>query len=381
MAFYGESYALWDLTNIAGTAADFGALYYHRDDESSSVSAGDSFLVGVWADPVEFGDLVAATDAVVSWVVETGEGSSGTLAISSGLDPTGAVTNTAYASDALGSFSVTGTQTIVAGPTSITSADLVAFDDEPVAFIQCTSGVVNILQVKLRVWPPTGAGGNWATGSAYERVGDRSFWSSEPNNQETAQVDGYAAAWALGRSDIDGLEGVPQGFLLGSDDMAQNFSLSHSATIPPFQEFADTSMQVVLLSATPPHVTTAGPGILGGVDPREHQYEDEAWARAVGGGPIAPTFIEWIEPATAFIDNIGQVGFEEVGAPSFTPHPTMSGWVLGTMTVPTPDGVTRAAGDHVPILQAEHQVIGVFAPNYFANPGTSSVSGTTGGLD
>ncbi|HXJ66335.1 MAG TPA: hypothetical protein VNN79_21445, partial [Actinomycetota bacterium] len=110
-------------------------------------------------------------------------------------------------------------------------------------------------------------------------------------------------------------------------------------------------------------------------------YEDEAWARAVGGGPIAPTFIEWIEPATTFINNIDQVGFEEVGAPSFIPHPTMSGWVLGTMTIPTPDGVTRAAGDHVPILQSEHQVIGVFAPNYFANPGTSSVSGTTGGLD
>jgi len=164
MAFFGESYATDQVNNVTGTAASsYLDIFYHFDDRSADMAAGDSFIVGAFADPVVFADLVDAGDIAVSWVVETGASSSGTLTLASGLDPDWDCTNPALATEALGSKTATGEQTLIFGPVAgITLADLIAYDAEPLTLIECTSGTVDVLQVKLRVWPAAGASGAWS---------------------------------------------------------------------------------------------------------------------------------------------------------------------------------------------------------------------------
>ena len=163
--FYGESYALNYVRVVRGCAgmSERGdAMFYHFDGLSDLFEPADEFTVEAWVAPVE---LTATDEVVVSWVLELGPATDGTVRLSAGLDPTWSA-DKKYATQPLGEHTVTGGQTLVAGPVAVTAASLAAWADDVIAHIEVLAGVLEIVQIKLRVWPPQGTGGAWVPAPA-----------------------------------------------------------------------------------------------------------------------------------------------------------------------------------------------------------------------
>lgn len=276
MAFYGESYAIISTTDI-----DYDSVFLHYDGLSALVGAGGSFMVLSQADSLIWDDLTAATDLVVSWVVEVGPGSAGSLSCTSGLDPTWDGTDPGYATEAAGTKTATGAATLVFPQTVITKDALLAFDAAPLARFECVTGSVDVQQVKLRVWPAGGAGGAWTTGNPYEvtrtalaksSIGVRYVSGNHPGDP--------VAAWGETRAGIDGMVG-DDAYWEDSQAAAGRFGVfvDTGSLSGYFGEAAFTTNIVYDRAGT---VNRFSFPMDVGVDPRETRYEPTGSVRASG---------------------------------------------------------------------------------------------------
>lgn len=141
MSFPGESLAATSSGNVVGTPIAPGALTYRA--ESSTFTAGDEGWLDVPLSPLllEPGE----PDVAVSWVLEV-LGGSGTLSLTEDAG-------------SLGSHAVSAGTLVV--PSSLTAADVTAGGTARLT-IACTSGSVELQQVKLRAWPTGGPLGGYS---------------------------------------------------------------------------------------------------------------------------------------------------------------------------------------------------------------------------
>lgn len=164
MAFPGESIGLDAAADVTG-APDEDLVYaitnrgglFPGDPASQVITSGDRWLTLVY--PGEAAYLTdPGEDVVISWVVEVLSGS-GILDLAEGLDPLYGDYDL-NPTDSLGSHPVEGPGTVVVA-SSRTAADVISGDDAMALEIQCSSGSLEVQQVKLRVWPSAGITGSW----------------------------------------------------------------------------------------------------------------------------------------------------------------------------------------------------------------------------
>jgi hypothetical protein len=155
--------------------------------------------------------LEAADDGMslaVSWVVEV-LGGSGTLVLSDEHDADfDYLTLPLPLANSLGTLTISGAGTYLMPTSSFTNAVLRELGDTEGAAqvrIQCTSGSIDVQQVKLRVWPASGVRGGWSdepyTQPAYEMQPET--WAQSVSNPSPpvggwyATVEEYDAAKLL----------------------------------------------------------------------------------------------------------------------------------------------------------------------------------------
>lgn len=186
---------LWrDVWSRAGTgrtitAGDVWHVYYEAD-----ASWSDRYL----DDP--------DVDVVVSWVVEVNSGS-GTLAASEGTSTSPDPGDTAPTS--LGAQTVTGPATVVFPSVLMSAAEVVNTGPLRLLRLEATSGSLDVRQVKLRVWPTTGAGGGWSD--------LKPSWDGEPQNATMY----YHAAQVLGEGEGATAEAA---YAAAADNFAANYA-------------------------------------------------------------------------------------------------------------------------------------------------------------
>lgn len=379
MTFYGESYRHVGVHTVTGATVDGASLVYHFDGLSHTVEAGAAFIAGVEAEPLNLTDTDAA---VVSWVIETGPASAGTLTVASGLDPDWTGSDPADATQPLGSFEVAGEQTIVAGPTSLTVADLLTFAAEPIALVTVTSGVVEVVQVKLRVWPPGGAGGSWVSGPAWTRSDfNVSRWYGALN-EGTAQLPTYAEAWDALKAVIstwDGRAGIEYGPTPGGASVQSFFQVFDNFATAPFTPSGSAGASIALVSASPGSAAP-DPSLDYGYDPREVWREARAAIRAVGGGDAVPAFVEWDAAATLTVASTRVGSVDLGGPPDLEPHPSNPAFRVGPFHHP-PSFAERDGAVPLSELGGQHVALAVMAPGYYDGPPTAdSFTSASGAL-
>jgi hypothetical protein len=165
----GESVAHDFANPITGAPfGDFGdAIRYRvRDDSTgaglpySTITDGDSFIAGFFdSEMLLSGDPVEAAFVVVC----SGDG---TLRLSGGYDPDWTLDDPADASIPFGDFTVGPTDGEVQCVGTFPTFDVdeyLAQSRYTIGLVECIDGEVTINQVKLRLWPPDGPPGGFAT--------------------------------------------------------------------------------------------------------------------------------------------------------------------------------------------------------------------------
>ncbi|HEY5787513.1 MAG TPA: hypothetical protein VIT65_22335 [Microlunatus sp.] len=313
--WYGESCGLDWGEPVSGTVpADAYDLYYHFDGVSVTTVAGNSFTIGSYYT----GWFLEETDvAVVSWVLELGAATAGTFHLHSGLDPDWNY-SAAVCTEDLGEHTVSGGQTFVSPPTSITTADLLAEMEEPTLLFEQIAGSSQIIQVKMRVWPVGGPRGAWteapeptttyAFAAVYKRLGDGYITGN--GGMTTAELvwdeHGYddASAISQGRAqtDLASENGSAREWQYAGETIAS--SQSSTNTTPYFNTgtlahgyrgSTQISDAPGLLWAHPEnHVSPVLPD-SSGYDPREIYDEDNntSWVTTLDGSPVVGQFAGW----------------------------------------------------------------------------------------
>lgn len=159
----GESLPLYDGA-VTSPVEDFSLLSYvfYRDSGGRTIASGDVWRLWhspYWGDDTRYLDDAGASVAA-SWVVEVLSGS-GTLVAAEGFDPDYGEP-TAAAPTALGTFTVTGPGPVVIPSTLMDAAQIIGGDDSTMLRLECTSGSIDVQQVKVRAWPTGGALGGWS---------------------------------------------------------------------------------------------------------------------------------------------------------------------------------------------------------------------------
>ena len=382
MTWYGESYQLDWGTILAGADFDLTDWRKHFDAATHTVSAGDDVIIGSYADPNDYSAFVTYDQPVVArWVLEVA-GGSGTIHLSSGLDPDFNYDNPALATQDLGSFTITGPTQIVSDPLPVDHAFLAAQDVALIVRIQGVSGSVEVAQVKLRVWPTTGAGGAWVSGTDWVRTdGDVDRWYATVNDG-TPQVPTYADAWDDLRAvvpTLDGRPGIEYSFDPGGESVRSFFYVFDNELTAPFTPSGSLGASVAVLS---PRMQDPRPepSIDYGVDPNEVWQELRSYIRATGGGEATTTFVEWDDAATLTVTNT-HVASEYLGSDTgLTVHPTNFLWRIGPFHHPSAfvlrDGVIPLSE-----LGGQNLALSVMADGYFTGPpSTDSFTFTSGAL-
>lgn len=312
MAFYGECHGMDWGVNVTGTPiTTFSDLYYHFDGTSQTVDAGEAFTIGLYEDSLN----ATSTDAMVlSWVIECGAGSNGTLQLSDGADPAWSYTAAVCTND-LGSHVVSGKKSVVVAA-SISKADYYAQVNEPTLLVQCTSGTVEVVQIKMRVWPPGGPSGDWVSSAdsqlitSYDytlnrRLGDLYITGSGSQATiiwgETAYVEACGNALAAARANLQSKQGTVYTFNSSgvwaygqmqyqSQSWFKTDTLEHG-----YKGTAQISDDPGYIKANTANVTPVTPNNSGN-DPREIWREQGSWLRGSAANPGLPTgtFAGWL---------------------------------------------------------------------------------------
>lgn len=169
--FYGEALPIAWARDETGNAIATGSsdpgdtngtalTYFWNDNHTLTASAGDSFLCEVYPDYIY---LTPSTPTVFTLVVELAAGSSGTFRVKSGSDPAWNLTSPALATNDCGTFTAAGAGRVLVPIANYTTSLIYDFAEEPLLFIEVLTGTVVIKQLRVRMWPPTGPLGNWAS--------------------------------------------------------------------------------------------------------------------------------------------------------------------------------------------------------------------------
>lgn len=374
MPFYGESYGLDLKANPAGEPARF-----HFDGLSLTLDSGDDPLIlGATPDPVELAD---GDEAVVSWVIETGPGSGGTFTLTSGMDPDWSATPSVV-TEPVGTFTVAGARTVVSSPTSITAADLLAEVNEPTVRIAVTAGSIEVVQVKLRVWPPAGAGGAWARGLDWVRTDTfvERWYASLSDGTE--QLPTYEQAWVALKEKIvtwDGRPGWEYGPNPGGQSVRSFFYVVRDVGTAPFTPVATGGASVAVLAAHPGSPAPE-PSLNAGTDPNEIRQEPRARIRNLGGTGVASAmFMQW-DAASTLTVTAARVASETLGGPPLlTAHPTNPALRVGPFYHPTTFAPFEGVIPLTHLGIGQYAALSIMADEYFDGPPSGDVYSSTGG--
>ena len=215
----GESLPLTDFANLTyvtdpdGPIFDYDRITYRAG--TTNFVAGESAEVRTDIDPF-YRDDEDTEPLEFAWVVEVA-GGAGTLALTDGLDTAGT---------SLGSHAVTGGDTLVVPTDSVTLADLYAVNGDAVLIISCTSGDIDVQQIKLRAWPPGGARGGLGgeTYPAWDVPGVRPalYSFSRPALAETG--------WYSEGTSLEELWATAQALMQAESDMPADIDLGTVST-------------------------------------------------------------------------------------------------------------------------------------------------------
>lgn len=283
MTFPGESLSVDSYTNVSGAPVGSIEAIQLRAG-SSTFAAGDSVEL---SSDLLWQYLGPSDPVVVSWVVEVLSGS-GTLTFSEGMGDTGT---------SLGSQSVTGPATVVVPSVAIDAADVYSGTDARL-LLGCTSGTLEVQQVKLRVWPPEGAAGAWSdTYPSWQIDGAIAGTRVQRSFEETTFTNaGAAADWsaaiAAGQAHAD------EPWASGATFQAAPHLFGSLATIRADENIVDGTssgaFQVQDLAAV---VVDKTPGEGGEIDPSLGLVEGVDWV-------VPPTEVAW--DAVEVLDSTGE---------------------------------------------------------------------------
>lgn len=207
--FWGESVPVQIAVNIAGTPLGdtYDAVIATRGTNSGATDhapmvAGSAF--SAWMDPT-MRYLLDGDTPTITWVIEVLAGA-GTLHLHDGRSSAGD-TPTGLPPNDLGTRTVTGPGTYL-WPSTSTVDDLLGDDySRPWVQLQCTSGAVDVQQVKLRVWPAGGPLGGLdghvdATTPTWDAASRARYeWQYSDTVSGSDYDSTWYAAWAAMQSD------------------------------------------------------------------------------------------------------------------------------------------------------------------------------------
>jgi hypothetical protein len=336
--WYGESYSLdWGKV-IAGSAwTDIYdvRLHYYKPDHHV-FAAGDSVIIGSYADPDDWNAFVAYAEPIETrWVIEV-RGGSGTLRLHAGVDPNWDYDNTALATQDLGVFAVAGPSTIVSPPlTVVDHSGLAAQNDAVIVWVECLTGSVDVKQVKMRVWPTAGVAGAWVDGPTWTQSRSASilgmvsgkFASSfdTPFTGMPVEVPATAAqAHAMDNLQAQsGVDVVAWGFNYGGHGSVGvstiPFADGGTGEVVYYGASATYQDGIAYLSASEPLQFTPAPGVAGGVDPNEIALEGTVRSSAADPSQPRATFTGWTGSITG--THQGEDGFGVVSFITLTGPP------------------------------------------------------------
>ena len=298
MPFTGECLAVSFANPYVGSEpADFGDAirYIYRDADATAFAGGDACLVGMEPSPIL---LEPGDPAAISWAIEIAPGSAGTIRLSCGLDPTFSLTDPGYATEAIGDHAVTGGQTLVLGPVdSITAADILAGAEMPVLFLEILSGSIDVKQVRLRVWPPTGPQGAWAPGTEFPTTSGAGVQVRRSELQTGASINegSLAAAMSIARGEYDAHQGTSVEWQSYNDgDQFQVLAkvaddLAPGPTIVWGAQFSSAVVYAMYRPGPADSTTSGTPGIHPDMVPGDYGSS----VQAPGGGLLYPELLAW----------------------------------------------------------------------------------------
>lgn len=288
MTFPGESLVLDYANPISGSITAWGDPMRYRAG-SDTLTSGTSFIAGFYDYRVV--DDYPGEPVAASVVLVLGAATSGTMRVSYGVDEDFGLDNPALVTQDLGTHAVTGASTLVL-PVTLDLSGLLAFDHEQIAFVEILSGSVEVVQIKFRLWPPSGISGAWVPGPdvTVERgvqvlAGNP---SSTGNGASTSSMsDAYSlavASWnALGDLTVAGRA------------VAVNGSVSYSLNTEGHEDFS-----VMLDGPRLLHVQANDVGeVVAFTDAGQIAHPDEVWGepaavvRGADGEPVTYEFLSW----------------------------------------------------------------------------------------
>lgn len=318
MTFPGESLAVFAFGNVSGLPIlDVDAVTYRA--QTSIFTSGDEAWVDVALSPWL---LAPGDDAVVSWVFEV-MGGSGTFDLTEDAG-------------SLGSHTVTGAGTLVVA-SALTAADVLAGGTARLT-LACTSGTVEVQQVKLRVWPPGGVVGGWSG----------PFQPAAVSSTLTLRVSpqAYVTPTFLTGTSIDAVMTATQAELRGDFDGTPIGDPLFTSTVTPVGA-AFYALAEEFVGADPP---ARGSGNIGG----GVSYLER-------GAPFVPDppgdyGIDWVYPPNEVPDDPDK--WDVVGADEWGWWQGVASIVISPDTAGPPIGVFRVTGDNVPGLDSPSLTFG-----------------------
>lgn len=334
--WYGESYRLDGGTVLSG-GIDLSMWRYHFDNTSAVLGGGDEVIVGAYADSNDLAAFAAFDQPIVArWVFEVA--SAGSVAVRAGFDPSWTYTDPLLATQDLGTLTATGPSTLVSDPIDgITLASLAAQDVPVIAHL--SGDGIDIMQVKLRVWPAAGVSGAWVRGPNWRRQDtDVDRWYAA-HNEGTLQMPTFEQAWDKQRelvtnwSNVVGVQYTRNPG--GSSSVSAFFYVFDNQLTAPFTPSGSAGVQIAVVVANPGGPSLPPP-LTGGIDPNEVGQEELSRIRSylldgVTYGPAVTKFDGWDDAAVITTERETWLSGEALpaGNPKFTPDPTDPTLMLG----------------------------------------------------
>lgn len=282
------------LSNDIMLRGPYGTSLGHR-----VLASGDEFRC--WAYYLDYHSYLEDTDTVpleVGWVVEVLSGT-GTLVVSDFHDDDWDESNTGDLPNALGTLNITGAGTYVMPTTSFSNAILaeLGWDVGPAEVrLECTSGSIDVQQVKLRVWPVGGPLGAWSADTVSDSSTNiyPSVWTQAGNVDETVTFESQADA----RSALEiGTTGSLNVIFSGDGMGGLAFTALHTEYDP---EIAGNIFDY----AAAPSFT---------------------YLRVNPGNLAGPSGVDWVRPPEEVQDELDSILFQQEGPGTIT-------WLQGTVS-------------------------------------------------
>jgi hypothetical protein len=303
----GESLGIFQNWAAVGDNYSLGVSYRAG---SSTLAAGDEWRVWVAQGSTTYLDAPGDCDGSPAWVVVVDSGTA-TVTASEGPDAAYGDTTAAHPT-ALGTFTLTPGDNVI--PSTFTVADVWGGSTSMMLVLEASSGSAVVSQVKLRLWPSTGAAGGWSdlqpswettATSAQKQYGSQTYSGGADDADPAASWSAAVAAFHGDYSANSGAASRGFGSVPTTPSAGQGMSQD---TLGVYSSSSDLTAALVMLTGRDwRDVFPIQSGLVDGVDwirpPDEVDGDTAAVAQQVGSGSTG-----WTDATITLTEGDGMPG-------------------------------------------------------------------------